>query len=114
MVIEFRERKVIEQNLSCKPEVYSVEDDKFLYYLEEGRLHISKASTDWSMSVEEWENFISRIIKVSDEYFVTGEGKDIGVRMGFLGKYLAKYSRRREFLSGLLDIIEDSRGWECV
>lgn len=106
-------RAVIEQFVSNNPDIYSVEDDNFLYYAQDVAnvrvFHIVKGKLDYSMDIRDWEKFIDKMHIVNDEYFVTGEGKHL--KDSFLGKYLAKYSRRKTFIDDLAYIVNDAKVW---
>lgn len=112
MDIEIRERRITEQMLSNDHDVYSAEDDMFLYYCRDNKLHVVRGSTDYSMSVNNWERFAHVMLAVDDEYFITGKGAKLRNNAGFLGGYLSKYDRRNTFAMGLLDIINDAKRWD--
>lgn len=110
MKFEEQKRSLTEQELSNEKHAYCVEDERFLYYCRNGKtLHIAKGEVDISMSIEEWKDFAMTMLKVSDDYFVTGEGKSM--TDSFLGWLLSKYTRRKEFAGGLLEILEDASTW---
>lgn len=108
---ESRERRIIEQSLSLSSDIYATEDDRFLYYCVDDIFHVVKGNLDLFMDIDGWEAFAKEMLSVSDEYFVTGEGRQLKQQMGFIGGYISKYSRRQEFANGLLDVIEDARVW---
>lgn len=114
---EGRNRAIVEQFVSNDPNIYSVEDDKFLYYAENVKetdktvkiFHIVKGKVDYCMEIDEWELFVHLMLNVSDEYFITGEGKEF--KDCFLGNYLSKYNRRKEFINDLAYVIDDAKEW---
>ena len=111
---ESRYRGVIEQYLSNNADIYSAEDDKFLYYAQNSEqnvklFHIVKGKFDYCMEIADWEKFIDLMHQVNDDFFLTGEGKEF--RECFLGNYLSKYSRRNEFIDDLRWVIHDAKDW---
>jgi len=110
---ENRYRGVIEQFLSNNSDIYSSEDDRFLYYAQnsdDGELfHIVKGKYDYCMEIKEWEKFIDLMHKVNDDFFLSGIGREF--RECFLGNYLSKYNRRSEFIDDLQWVISDAKDW---
>lgn len=108
-----KHRASLELSLSSNPDIYAVEDDRFLYYaqmVDTARVfHIVKGKFDYAMEIGDWESFAKLMLSVDDEFFVTGEGREF--RDCFLGSYLSKYSRRKDFVNDLMYVIDDAKGW---
>ena len=112
-----KHRATVELTLSCDSSVYAVEDERFLYYAQNIKendssikvFHIVKGKFDYSMNLDDWDEFIKLMQSVDDDFFVSGEGQEF--KECFLGKYLSKYNRRKEFITDLANVIDDAKMW---